>query len=63
VAADDPTHDPCWRLTWGRFPSEAAALAQVERVPRGLRRDGFAPHAVKLPAAAVGLDALERGTK
>ncbi len=63
VAAADPTHDPCWRLTWGRFPNQAAALAQVERIPRGLRRDGFAPHAIQLPAAAAGLDALERGAK
>jgi len=46
--------DPCWRLVWGRFPSEDAALAAIDRIPAGYARDGFTPHAIQISGAAGG---------
>ncbi len=46
--------DPCWRLVWGRFPSEDAALAAVGRLPAGYTRDGFTPHPILISGPAGG---------
>jgi hypothetical protein len=38
---------PCWRLVWGDFPTEDAAVRAVGEIPDKLRRNGFDPHAIE----------------
>jgi len=40
--------ESCWRLVWGDFPSRGQAEQAVQRVPDGVRRDGFEPHPIEL---------------
>ncbi len=54
VRASLDESDPCWRLVWGRFPSEDAALAAIGRLPAGYARDGFTPHAIQISGPADG---------
>jgi len=48
VATDSGNGEPCWRLVWGRFASQAAAEAAAQEIPKQLRRRGFDPHAIEL---------------
>ena len=48
VAADSGDGEPCWRLVWGRFTSQAKAEAAVQEIPSKLRRQGFDPHPIEL---------------
>jgi hypothetical protein len=49
VQANAEDGNPCWRLVWGRFPSQEAAAEEVPNVPEGLVMGGFQPHPIELP--------------
>ena len=53
VAADSGDGEPCWRLVWGRFESQAAAEAAAKGIPKELRRQGFDPHPIELADEAI----------
>lgn len=50
VQASAEDGNPCWRLVWGDFPSQEAAVDQVANIPEGLTMNGFQPHPIELPA-------------
>jgi hypothetical protein len=50
VQANAEGGNPCWRLVWGRFSSEEAAIDEAANIPEGLTMDGFQPHPIELPA-------------
>ncbi len=61
VVADPGAGEKCWRLVWGTFESKTDAEAAIPRIPRSFAEPGFAPHAIRLPAAGEGGGAATEG--
>ncbi len=53
VTADESTgDDTCWRLVWGDFSTQSAALDAMDSVPPDVLREGFEPHVVEVDDTA-----------
>ena len=44
--------DTCWRLVWGDFPTQSAALDAMDSIPSDVLREGFEPHVVEVDDTA-----------